>query len=281
MQQRLLAMAILTIAAGLEGWPFADDLDDIADTIGQWLGHGTNTKRWRRETAARILGEDVADWVLRGISAGIPLDLSLRLGVGNLLPGTSLAKRSEANRGRETAEVFGPVGGVVEGVGSAISALAKGDTRAAALEAMPVAMANAYKGLEMWTSGVYKDTKGRKITDVSHSDAFIKFLGFNPNTVAVESRQVSTAYDDIALQRIVESSIADKWVRGILEGDQLLIREAHQERLEWNQKNPNLRVVITASQIKRRVKEARLSRQQRFISRVPREMRGNIATQIQ
>ena len=54
---------------------------------------------------------------------------------------------------------------------------------------LPKAIADIYKAVDMVQTGEYHDTRGRKVVDVSGFDAFIKSIGFQPNTVA-EPRRV-------------------------------------------------------------------------------------------
>ena len=80
-----VALAILILMGGAGGLPFADDLDDLIDTLGQAMGHDTNSKRWKRKFIANTLGmgQNVADFATRGATAlsGMPIDLSLRMGI--------------------------------------------------------------------------------------------------------------------------------------------------------------------------------------------------------
>jgi N12 class adenine-specific DNA methylase len=279
-----LALAILMLAAGLEGMPFAEDLEDLIDTIGQWLGYATNSKRWLRDRAAEALGEGGSAFVLHGLSAipGVPLDVSLRMGLHNLIPGTALFKRSEAgeSKAREALEVAGPIGGVAQQAGRALERAAGGDPLGAARAVMPVALANLFKGAEMWEKGYYTDTRGRRILDTTQGEAILKAAGFQPASVAKESRNLGIIKETIDLHRVTEDGIADKWARAIVDQDQEKIDEARGELESWNRKNPDAPIVINFPQIHRRVLEMRRTRAERFTKSAPRELRGTAAREI-
>jgi hypothetical protein len=277
-----LALAILMLAAGLEGMPFAEDIEDVLDTIGQWLGYSTNTKKWLRDHAAEALGEGAAAFVLHGISAlpGFPLDVSLRMGLQNLIPGTALFKRSEADKAREATEVLGPVGGVALSAGRALESAAKGDVAGAARHAAPKAIADLLKGAEMWEKGYYTDGRGRRVIDTTGGEAVLKAAGFQPARVAAESRNINIIKETIDLHRVTESGIADKWARAIVEQDQKKIDEARRELEQWNEKNPEEPIKLTFSQIQRRVLEMRRTRAERFTKSAPKELRGQVAKEI-
>lgn len=284
MQQRVLALGILVAAAGLQGLPGADDLDDLIDTFGQWMGYATNTKKWKREALEAMgLSKAVADFVLHGTSAlpGFPLDVQMRLGLGNLIPGTSLFKPSEAgDKVREVAEVLGPAGGLVQAAGTVARAAFQGDVDEAAKAGLPVALRNIYYAMEILRTGQYRDQRGRRIVDADEWDALVKAVGFNPAHVARESRKISTAMTDVSLQRATEDRIAEKWARGILEKDREGIDEAKEELKAWNERNPELRVRITTAQLMQRVREARRTREERFVRRAAPEIRREIRREL-
>ena len=179
------------------------------------MGFPTNSRKWRREWTTKMIGKDVADWVLNGISVGIPLDISLRIGVQNLIPGTSMLKKSSRDRGREVAEVFGPAAGLVVNYGRGMERLAKGDAYRGTKEMMPLAVKNMMGAIEMWSTGEYRNTRGYLTTGVDKTDAVIKGIGFNPSVVASESRVMTELYDDRAIRDQTEAAIADKWAKGI------------------------------------------------------------------
>ena len=58
-----------------------------------------------------IIGQAGADFVERGVSgiAGVPIDVSGRLGMGNLIPGTGLLTK-KTDHTRDVAEIAGPAG---------------------------------------------------------------------------------------------------------------------------------------------------------------------------
>ncbi len=263
-KERALALAILVAASGVEGLPFADDLDDLVDTLAQHMGSDFNFKLWRTRQLGAILGEGGADFVLRGTSAlpGFPLDVSARLSMANLIPGTGVLLKSRQDKAGEVFDVMGPIGGLAQDV-------LKGEFR-------PLAIRNLAKGLEMFQTGEYRDTRGRKVREVDPLDAFIKGLGFQPAEVARESRKITMANQQVQLARAVEGEIAARWAQGIVEGDPEMVAEAREMLQRWNERNPDSRIGITRAQIARRAREMRMGRQERFLKATPKEMRGSV-----
>lgn len=271
----LIMLAMLMLAAGEEGLPFMQDLNDLIDTLGQMLGYDTNTVRSKRRLAYEILGKHGGDLFLYGTSTYLPLDYSGRLGLGNLIPGTGLFKTSaEGNKSRELAEVGGPAAGMAVQVGEAFDAASSGNWRKAAENMAPKAVRDLMAAADMAATGEAKDTKGRKNMDVTMGDAAVKAVGFNPTRVAEASRARGPVMQDRALQKNVESDIVDMWARGLAHNDAKMQADAQKKLADWNAKNPGTPVQITNDQIRKAAREYLTDQNSRIIKSTPRELRG-------
>ncbi len=281
----LLALAMLMLAAGTDGLPGADDLDDLIDTLGQALGFDTNSKKARRDFIANQLGlgDQMADVLARGLSAlpGVPLDVSLRMSMGNLMPGSGVFLRSNTDRSRDLLEVAGPAGGLIKQYMDAGQKALAGNIGDAALAATPVAIQNVSKALGMWSTGEARDTLGRRVMEADEVDGLMKFLGFNPQAIARESEKMGMIRRSEQLAKNVEGEIAGRWARAFADGDREGVADARQELADWNEANPDQRIRITSSQIMQRVKKLRQDRSQRFITSVSPERRGAVADVLQ
>lgn len=273
----LMMLAVLMLAAGEEGIPFSQDVDDLIDTIGQLFGQDTNMKRWKRRRAHEILGKEFGDLLLYGVSSFLPLDFSGRLGLGNLIPGTGMLKPSSAaNRTREVSEVFGPAAGMLTQIADAYDAAAEGNWGKAAQNMLPKAVKDVAAGLEMARKGYGTDTKGRKVTEVTKGEAALKGIGFNPTTMAQESRKTAPVYQDIALQKRTEASIVDQWAQALADKDQAGVEKQIKRWQDWNRDNPDTQIKISADQIRSKVRQLNTDKDTRILKQAPREMRGAI-----
>jgi len=266
-KQQLMALGLLILMAGIEGLPFAEDLEDLIDTIGQRMGRGTNSKKALRQAATNILGETGAQFALHGISglAGMPMDVAGRLGMGNLIPGTKLLNPSIKDKGREALEIVGPAGGLAQKAAGILDGNVK--------EAMPKAFADAAKAWEMLQTGEYRDTRGRKVMDVDGMDSLMKMIGFQPRDVAANTRFIGENMRDVDTVKRVESEIAEQWADGIRNKDVEESRAARERLQRWNEENPDLPIKITFAQVLRRARQASLTRDERFMKTAPPELR--------
>jgi hypothetical protein len=261
-KERMLALGVLVMLSGVRGLPFAEDAEDIVDTVAQAMGYNWSTKAEMNAWLDNALGQGASELVQQGFSALTPFDVSQRLGMANLLPGTGVLKKSEANKQNEVFEVFGVAG-------SAVNDALKGEIR-------PLAIRNLAKGINMAMTGEYEDTKGRKVTDVTALDALLKGIGLQPSTVAQESREVSRQYELNALHRAVKAEITEQWAQAAAEGDSEGVKKARDALAKWNATNPEAPIRIRPQTIIGRVREMKKSRAERFIKATPKERRQDV-----
>lgn len=283
-KQKALAMAILLIAAGAEGLPFAEDLQDLIDTVGQSLGYNTNSKKWQRRILAQTFGDDLGEILNTGLLSKSAVDVQGRLGMGNLIPGTEMFKPSETDKTRSVSELAGPVYGVLTAFQKALAKVQRGEIggyTGAVHELAPVALKNLLKGIDMAGTGVYKDARGYKVADVDALDSFVKMLGLQPSSIARNTRKFADELQDKGMVVMMERMIADRWAQGVAEKDQDQVAKARQALIKWNENNPESRIVIKPQQILRRVQEREKTRTERFVKTVPRELRASVAAELQ
>jgi hypothetical protein len=264
-------LGLLFLAAGMQGLPFAEDLEDLADTVAQKLGYRGNSRAAMREILHDKMGTQLGDLVMYGASGALPLDIQGRLGMGNLAPATGIFMETNRDRkGQQIAEIFGPMGGFASQVGDAYSAK---DASGVLASFAPIAIKNALKGMEMADTGQYKDMRGRNVTETDGTDAFLKGIGFQPTSVASVRRPERLIAQDVTRVRQVEADIVRMRAQAMAESDPDLRREADEALREWNERNPELRIRIKDSQVASMVKEMRRTSRDRLLDTAPKETR--------
>jgi hypothetical protein len=278
-----LALGVLFMSAGLGGMPGADDLDDVIDGFAQRvLGKSFDSKQAKKEFFASILGQSGAEFVMTGLTGlpGAPIDLSGRLGLGNLIPGTGIFTK-KTDYGRDVGEIFGPAGSLFKQVATGAGKLAQGDVAGAAKEVAPVAAQNVIKAVDMAVMGMYRDTRGRKVIDIEPWEAVAKAVGFQPATVKRVQDATGTQQNLIGQNKLRETEIADKWAAGRIEKNPSKVEEAKAELAEWNRKNPESPISIDASQINRRVQQAMMEKARRLEKTAPKEIRQSVRQELE
>lgn len=256
-KQKAIMAGVLILAAGAGGLPFAEDVEDIIDTIGQWLGYRTNTRRTIRRGLADIAGQRAADIAMNGVLSQVGIDLHSRLGLQNLIPGSALLKPSTTDKSREFQDLLGPAASVVAAMGQALQDLATGRPDKAALAMAPVAVQNAAKGIKMAATGRAEDARGKPTIPVSLSEAGAKAIGFNPKSVADYGAVKRASTQDDRLLDVTRERFTSAIVDAIMSDNDIARREAVQEVADWNRQNPEARITINPAAIRRRVIDMR------------------------
>jgi hypothetical protein len=273
----LLALGMLFLFGGAGGLPFAEDLEDVIDGVMQRLGYNFSSKLAKKQFFEGLLGKELGRFAEHGISGlpGVPIDVSGRLGMGNLLPGTGLLVDKDDHT-RDVLEFAGAGGDFVKRVFTGANKLAQGDLMGAGKDVAPRAAANAAKAMEMATTGVYKDDRGRKVIDVDGFDALSKGLGFQPTDVARVQEATGLQQRLIAGGKQAEARFADRWAKAVAEGDQDALAEVRKDIRQWNVDNPTSPVSINRSQINQRVKALREDKASRIARTAPAEIRSQV-----
>lgn len=278
-KQKMLALGLLVLAAGLQGLPFADDIEDLIDTVGESLGYNTNSKKALRLAMKSYLGETLGGIVTNGLSTQTGVDLHGRLGMGNLIPGSAIFKQSETDKSRDVLEAAGAFGGILQAFMKSVGKVQDGDIfgpQGALMQAAPGAVKNVAQSVSMATSGYYKDTRGRNVEKVGLMDAAAKAVGLQPQHIAEGSRARQDEVQDIAMIKNVQANIADKWAHALAEDDQGGVTDARKEMLDWNEKNPDSKIRIDVTTIRRRVIEMRKTANARLLKTAPKSTRASV-----
>lgn len=275
------ALAMLLLMGGAGGVPFMEDAEDLIDGVGQMMGYNLSSKQWRKEALAGIVGKELAEFLEQGVSGlpGAPIDVSGRLGMGNLLPGTGLLLTKQS-RERDLLEVVGPAGDLVsrgfaagrELVGGVMN-LDPSAAGRAALEVSPTAVRNAFKGADMAASGMYKDTKGYKVIDTTLAEAVAKAIGFQPKSVAEIQEANSFMQRSKSFYSQTSSEIKAQWADALFRKDEGALARVRERLADWNKNNPEQPIVVKMPDIWKKVREMGKDRTDRIADNSPKALR--------
>lgn len=268
------ALAMLLLMGGAGGVPFMEDAEDLIDGVGQIMGYNLSSKQWRKEALAGIVGKELAEFLEQGVSGlpGAPIDVSGRLGMGNLLPGTGLLLTKQS-RERDLLEVAGPAGDLVMRGFTAGRKVLTGDVAGAALEVSPTAVRNAFKGADMAASGMYKDTKGYKVIDTTLSEAIAKAAGFQPKSVAEVQEANSFMQRSKSFYSQTSSEIKAQWADALFRKDEGALARVRERLADWNKNNPEQPIVVKMPDIWKKVREMGKDRTDRIADNSPKALR--------
>ncbi|HEP8496801.1 TPA: PLxRFG domain-containing protein [Pseudomonas aeruginosa] len=277
-----LMIGMLLLVGGAGGLPFAEDAEDLIDGAAQLMGYNFSTAKAKQEFLESLFGRVLADFIDRGVSGlpGAPLDVSGRLGMGNLIPGTRLLQPAPANI-RDVLEIAGPMGDFANRILEGGKKIASGDIGSGLLEISPGAVRNAAKGVDMLATGMYRDTKGYKVLDTNTLEAAMKMIGFQPASVATIQEANMLSQKAKAFYNLKAQEIRSMWAAGIFEKDQGKVERARQAIADWNRRNPDQPMAIRVPDIMRRVREMSLSKDERIAKTAPKAMRQQMREDLE
>ncbi|MFG5779851.1 PLxRFG domain-containing protein [Comamonas sp. J-3] len=271
------AIAMLMLMSGAGGLPFLEDAEDLIDGAGQMMGYNISTKQWRKELLAGVVGKELGEFMEQGISGlpGAPVDVSGRLGMGNLIPGTGLFL-NKPNRERDLLEVAGPAGDLVKrGFTGARKALS-GDVAGAAMEVSPTAVRNVAKGADMARTGMYRDTKGYKVIDSTLDEALFKAIGFQPKPVSEVQESNSYMLRAKSFYQQTSADIKAQWAQALFEKDDAALERVRERLATWNKQNPEQPIVVKIPDVMKRVREMNKDRTARIADTAPKALRERL-----
>lgn len=185
-KQSLAAMLLaVVVVAGLKGFPFEDDLQDIIEKLytfrtGKDLDIETNVREYLVEKTNPM----VADMIINGAPyALLNLDMSGRLGFGNVAP----------DRGADFLGVWWDM--LYERPLRAAEYANKGQALRAVGEVAPAFIRNPLQAY-IWTEDGIRTQRGSKVIDagdVKTADAALKFFGFTSADVSRKRDEVWAA----------------------------------------------------------------------------------------
>jgi hypothetical protein len=279
-QAAVYMMLSYVMMAGIEGLPFAEDIEDLIDTISQRVfGSPFNTKRALRnvlKTASEAtVGVDLSTMFVHGVANELTgLSYASRVGLGNLIPGTRIGA-ADADYKRVMSEALGPIGSLIQGALGSADSISRGNFNMAAAKVLPIGAQNLIKGWTQWENGFATDAGGRKLVDVDGIHAFWQALGFSSAALARAYDVDSIDRQTLAFYTQVQQDITKDLVTAVREG-----RQADADAIvaaigSWNEAYPHMPMVLSPAGVRRNIALAGMSLNERTLKMLPRQLRGS------
>lgn len=269
----------LTMAAGVTGLPFAEDIMDIIDVISQRLfGSAFNSKRAIRnvvkDASEALVGADLSNLFLNGaVNDWLGVNLSTRVGLGNLIPGTRLGAADNDYK-RTLEEVLGPAGGMLTAAAGGLDHLTKLEFLDALKAGAPVAARNVVKGVQQLASGEAVDTQGRKLIDVNGWQAFWQTMGFTSAALNKVYQMDHMDRQTLAYYTQVRTDFTHGLIQALRAGDSAQAQSLLEGIQAWNERNPAMPIGLSAPLLRRQIGEAGMPLNERTLRLLPRGLRG-------
>lgn len=281
----LLSMWMMT---GLMGLPFAEDLEDIIDTIGQKiLGWKKGSVRYELAKVMEEIVPGSAPFILRGAANYLSIaDLASRTSTGNMIPGTGILLAG-ADVGREIAEVAGPSWSMLAGVATTIPNSVKAAftdrlSLADVLRESPVTMGRALGDMLAYDdAGAIIDRRGYVISKDLHAGTMItRALGFYPTAASQQYEFIRVAKRATDYQREISAGYQHAWIKARMSGDMERVQAIQEAVNDWNRDAYGTSLFISNFQenAAKAYQEALRPAEKRFMRTAPKASRTDLRT---
>lgn len=183
----------------------------------------------------RAIGDDtLADLIVKGVPAALGVDVSGKIGMGqmlSILPYTDIdfSRKGIAQAGY--ALMTGPFGGLTLKAADGVSLMGQGDYYKGLEQLMPTGVANAMKGYRFATEGVTSRAGDVLISpdEISFTEAFMAGIGLPTKQLTDKQFLQSAKFEYDQFYNEKASEIKRAYVRAYKSGDGASLSEARQE----------------------------------------------------
>ena len=282
---QLYMLAAMWVLAGVSGFPFAEDLEDIIDTIAQKLGFRVGSIRYEAAKLIDSIAPGASQIILNGgANAILPADLAGRVSLGDFIPGTGILLAG-SNVGRELAEVGGPALSMAT---DTIDSVATG-IKAAATEKVtfedwlrenPVTLGRMFgDALAYVNSGAVVDRRGYVVSpDMDASVILTRLLGFYPAGAAEEYGVIRVSKRIVDYQKEVSAGFRQAWIKAMIRGDMEQAQAIVDSVNDWNEGAEGTALEINNFQrnARKALQEARRPAGERLLRSAPKSAKEDV-----
>ena len=240
MNGKMGMLAALWFLGGVAAFPFAEDLEDLLDTLMQQAGVGEGSVRaWAAQRLDEI-SPGLSPAVLKGVMGNVlPGDIAGRVAL-SVIPGTEILLAG-ANTTRALEEIAGPMPSALLGTAQFAADLVRAPfsttvTMEKVLREAPVTglrmAADAYAYTQ---SGAIIDRRGYVVAeDVTPGEIAARLAGFYPRRAAETYGSVRVIQRIANYRREAATSYRQEWVSARIRNDRDRMREIEQAVRDWN-----------------------------------------------
>jgi hypothetical protein len=284
---RFYMLAALFVLGGIMAFPFAEDIEDILDTIAQGLGMNMGSVRVELAQAIDEVFPGMSPYVLRGLAnAYFDGNIADRAGLGNFLPGTG-ALLAGANVGRELTDLAGPAASMLSGVATSTMDLLRAMatervTMIDVLRESPITMGRALGDTIAYVqSGAIVDRRGYVVSpEVPVTMLAARLLGFYPSEAAQQYDVIRASKRIADYQKETVAGFRTAWIKAKIQGDEAQAQAIVQDVEDWNSgaRGTALEIRNFLGNANRALREAQRPAGERFLRAAPRAAREELST---
>ena len=285
---QIIMLGTLWMFAGVTGFPFAEDIEDLIDTLSQMLGLQMGSVRAEFVKILEDVAPGVSPYVLKGAintALGIPADVASRFSQGDFVPGTGLLLAG-STIGEEIKDILGPMPAMALGTAATARDLlafpfSEGKTFVDVARSSPVTLGRMLGDTWAYAStGSIIDKRGYVVApDATIGQMAARLLGFYPKAAAEQYDAIRVAKRVNNYQKEIVGGFRTAWIRERGANNFAGMREIEQAVEEWNRaaKGTGLEISNFRKNSERAFKEASLSAAERTLKATSKAGREDTA----
>ena len=239
-------LGVLWALSGAAGFPFADDAEDILDTLLQKFGPRLGIE-WRGSRIELIDAFEsvlpgVSPWVIKGALATLlasPADTS-RFGMADLIPGTGILLAG-AKPAEEFKDIAGPAASVLLQLANTAADLiqvpfSEKKTLEDVARSSPATFLRMLGDAAAYLqTGAIVDKRGYVVSqDMTAATIITRLLGFYPSAAADQYEVIKYANRMVNYQKEMTVGFRQAWIKAKLRGDEAGAQAIEQGVADWN-----------------------------------------------
>ena len=233
----------LWLVAGVSGFPFAEDLEDLIDTLAQMLGFKVGSIRIEMAKKIDEMFPGMSSVFFKGLLnefMPIPADIASRVSIGDVLPGTGVLLAG-ANVGQELKDIVGPAPSMILGAMATARDLvtfpfSEKKTLEDVARESPVTLVRMLGDTSAYlNAGAVVDRRGYIVSkEMGAGTVATRLLGFYPQPAAEQYEVIKYANRMVNYQKEVTTGYRQAWIKAKLRGDAETVSEIESAVRDWN-----------------------------------------------
>lgn len=278
-------LAALWVLTGLQGLPFAEDIEDLIDTFAQKLGFKAGSIRYEIAKFVDGIVPGSSTYLLGGvINQWIPADVAGRVSLGNMLPGTGVLLAG-ADVARELGEIAGPAPSAILGTANmfADAIRAPFSVTISALDVVRESPVTAFRALgdaiAYSQSGAIVDRRGYVVSPEAHiGQIATRMLGFYPSSAAQQYQGIRIANRITDYQKDVVAGFRQAYIKAQISNDTAAANAVVAAVNDWNEgaRGTALEIRNFVGNSQKALREARLPAKERTLRASSRAARDDL-----
>lgn len=274
----------LLLLSGLRGIPYAEDIEDLVNTLAQKFGIPMPSIRDSIRRSGDELLPGLGEILVSGaLNQVLPFDAGVRFSAGDIVPGTGIGLAG-ADVTRELIEIGGPMASWIQQMvgtaGNVANILPGGQAFSleTTLRESPVSFLRAATDAYAYEKhGAIVDKRGYVVSEDYNSLVGIgRVLGLYPGPAARAYESIRESKLIVEYQKSVSVYYRDRIVAATVAGDTAKVQALYAEVRDWNRsaEGTGLEVVNLRSRVNKALKSQRMGASERFLQTTPLSARG-------